>query len=114
MKAVTVQPGVAGSVRLEEVPEPDESFSKVDASLGLPAVLLEPTTVVAKAREPVGAMRARAFWVPHHFYRAAEALAAADRDWLARPISRRVPPKNIADALRRGPDDIEVVVDFGA
>ena len=49
-----------------------------------------------------------------HFYRAAEALAAADRTWLGRLISRRVPPEDIADALQRGPDDIKVVVDFGA
>jgi len=48
-----------------------------------------------------------------HFYRAAEALAAADRAWLAQLISRRVPPANIADALQRDPDDIKVVVDFG-
>ncbi len=48
-----------------------------------------------------------------YFYRAAEALAAADRAWLARLIARRVPPQNIADALQRGPDDIKVVVDFG-
>ena len=48
-----------------------------------------------------------------HFYRAAEALAAADRTWLGHLITRRVPPQNIADALTRGPDDIKVVVDFG-
>ena len=39
-------------------------FTKVDPSLGLLAVLLEPTTVVAKAWELVAAMRARAFWQP--------------------------------------------------
>ena len=212
-------------------------FTKMDPSLGLLAVLLEPTTVVAKAWELVHAMQARAFWVPRrvlvtgagpigmlaamigvqhgldvhvldrvtegtkpqlvhdlgatyhsgaiadvgfepdvviectgvgsvivgairhvgaggvvcltgvgtggapsglspadvgkevvlqnnvvigsvnankrHFYRAAEELAAADREWLGRLISRRVPPQNIADALKRGPDDIKVVVDFG-
>ena len=49
-----------------------------------------------------------------HFYRAAEALAAADRAWLERLITRRVPPKDIAEALEHGPDDIKVVVDFGA
>ena len=38
-------------------------YTKVDPSLGLLAVLLEPTTVVAKAWELVAAMRARAFWV---------------------------------------------------
>ena len=48
-----------------------------------------------------------------HFYRAAEALAAADHAWLGRLISRRVLPQNIADALQRRPDDIKVVVDFG-
>jgi threonine dehydrogenase-like Zn-dependent dehydrogenase len=212
-------------------------YTKVDPSLGLLAVLLEPATVVAKAWELVAAMRARAFWIPRqvlvtgagpigmlaaligiqngldvhvldrvtegakpqlvhdlgaayhsgaisdlgfepdvviectgagpvivdsirkvgaggvvcltgvgsggpgsglspadvakelvlknnvilgsvnanrrHFYRAAEALAAADRAWLAQLISRRVPPADIADALQRDPDDIKVVVDFG-
>ena len=29
MKAVTVQPGVAGSVRFEEVPEPDQSTGSI-------------------------------------------------------------------------------------
>jgi threonine dehydrogenase-like Zn-dependent dehydrogenase len=212
-------------------------YTKVDPSLGLLAVLLEPATVVAKAWELVAAMRARAFWIPRqvlvtgagpigmlaalvgiqngldvhvldrvtegakpqlvhdlgatyhsgaisdlgfepdvviectgvgpvivdsmlkvgaggvlcltgvgsggpgsglssadvakglvlqnnvivgsvnanrrHFYRAAEALAAADRAWLGQLISRRVPPADIADALQRDPDDIKVVVDFG-
>jgi glucose 1-dehydrogenase len=49
-----------------------------------------------------------------HFYRAAQALAAADPAWLGQLISRRVPPEDIADALQRSPDDIKVVVDFGA
>ena len=39
-------------------------FTKMDPSLGLLGVLLEPTTVVAKAWELVGVMRARAFWEP--------------------------------------------------
>ena len=41
-------------------------FTKLDPSLGLLGVLLEPTTVVAKAWELVAAMRARAFWEPRH------------------------------------------------
>ena len=213
-------------------------FTKVDPSLGHLGVLLEPTTVVAKAWELVGAMRGRGFWEPHqvlvtgagpvgllaamigvqhgfevhvldrvtegpkpqlvrdlgatyhsgaatdvgfapdiiiectgvgsviidsirsveaggvvcltgvgsggkasgvkpadmakevvlqnnvlvgsvnanrrYFYRAAEALAAADKDWLGRLITRHVRPENIGDALQRGPDDIKVVVDFEA
>jgi len=39
-------------------------FTKIDPSLGLLGVLLEPTTVVAKAWELVSVMRARAFWEP--------------------------------------------------
>ena len=39
-------------------------FTKLDPSLGILGVLLEPTTVVAKAWELVAAMRARAFWDP--------------------------------------------------
>ena len=47
-----------------------------------------------------------------HFYRAAEALAWADRDWLSRLVSRRVKPDSIHEAFDRGPDDIKVVVEF--
>lgn len=39
---------------------------KVDGSLGLLAVLLEPTTVVTKAWEQVTAIGQRAFWEPRH------------------------------------------------
>ena len=39
-------------------------FTKIDSSLGVLGVLLEPTTVVAKAWELVAATRARAFWEP--------------------------------------------------
>ncbi len=49
-----------------------------------------------------------------HFYRAAEALAKADRDWLDRLVSRRVTPDRFLDAFRRTPDDIKVVVEFAA
>ena len=47
-----------------------------------------------------------------HFYRAGEALAAADPRWLARLITRRVAPANIEEAFHRHPDDIKVIVDF--
>ncbi len=39
-------------------------FTKLDPSLGHLGVLLEPTTVVVKAWEQVGAMQSRGFWVP--------------------------------------------------
>ncbi len=45
--------------------EPDYAI-KVDSSLGLLGVLLEPTTVVTKAWEQVSAIGQRAFWEPRH------------------------------------------------
>lgn len=47
-----------------------------------------------------------------HWYKAAEALARADRSWLARLITRRVRPEDFASALQRQPDDIKVVIEF--
>ncbi len=44
--------------------EPEYAM-KVDRSLGLLGVLLEPTTVVTKAWEQVAAVGHRAFWEPH-------------------------------------------------
>ena len=49
-----------------------------------------------------------------HYAAAADALAKADRDWLARLITRRVPLDRWKDALERRPDDVKVVVDFTA
>ena len=47
-----------------------------------------------------------------HYELAANALMAADRAWLARLISRRVPLDDWQDALTPQPDDIKVVIDF--
>jgi threonine dehydrogenase-like Zn-dependent dehydrogenase len=47
-----------------------------------------------------------------HWYKASEALARADRSWLARLITRRERPEDFAHALQRDPDDIKVVVQF--
>ena len=49
-----------------------------------------------------------------HWYKAGEALARADRSWLARLISRREKPEDFAQALERTPDDIKVVIEFSA
>jgi len=91
MKAVTVAPGIAGSVRLEEVAEPDAALGSVvvealavgicgtDAEIAsggygwaspgrdrlILGVLLEPATVVAKAWEHIAAIGRRTFWDPH-------------------------------------------------
>ena len=62
--------------------EPDYAV-KVDPTLGLLGVLLEPT-----------------------------ALARADRAWLSRLISRSESPVKFAKGLERAPDDIKVIVQF--
>ncbi len=92
MKAVTVTPGTAGSVRLEDVPEPD-------AALG---------SVVAKAWEHIGSVNANR----RHYYRAAKVLAAADRSWLDQLVTRRARPDHARQALQRAPDDIKVIMEF--
>jgi len=47
-----------------------------------------------------------------HWYKAGQALARADRSWLRRLVTRSERPENFAQALRRGEDDIKVVVQF--
>ena len=47
-----------------------------------------------------------------HYQTAAEAIAHADKRWLARLITRRVALKNWSDALEPRPGDIKVVIDF--
>jgi threonine dehydrogenase-like Zn-dependent dehydrogenase len=45
-----------------------------------------------------------------HYARAAEALARADRAWLERMITRRVPLASWREAFTKGRDDIKVVI----
>jgi glucose 1-dehydrogenase len=47
-----------------------------------------------------------------HYEDAAAALQQANKSWLARLITRRVPPEQWTQALVQQPDDIKVVVDF--
>jgi threonine dehydrogenase-like Zn-dependent dehydrogenase len=47
-----------------------------------------------------------------HYYKAARCLARADRDWLARLVTRRVPVERFADALTPEPDDIKAIIEF--
>jgi glucose 1-dehydrogenase len=49
-----------------------------------------------------------------HFEQAAEALLAADRGWLQRLVTRRVPLERWSDALEKHDDDIKTVIRFGA
>jgi threonine dehydrogenase-like Zn-dependent dehydrogenase len=49
-----------------------------------------------------------------HYRAAADALAKADKKWLARIITRRVPLSRWQEAFEKRPDDIKVIVDFTA
>jgi hypothetical protein len=60
--------------------EPEYTM-KVDRSLGLLGVLLEPTTVVTKAWEQVQAVGQRAFWEPSNVLVTGAGLSACWRRW---------------------------------
>ena len=49
-----------------------------------------------------------------HYEAGAQALADADRDWLAKLVSRRVPLDSWKDAYTRQPNDVKVVLEFDA
>ena len=75
----------------------------VDAGLLNRSMVLQNETVVGS----VNANR-------RHYEAGAAALAAADRDWLGRLISRRVPLGDFEQALARQPDDVKVVIEVGS
>jgi threonine dehydrogenase-like Zn-dependent dehydrogenase len=66
------------------------------------------TQIVLRNNVVVGSVNAN----KRHWYKAAQALARADRSWLAGLISRRERPEEFARALERQPEDIKVVVEF--
>jgi len=47
-----------------------------------------------------------------HYQAAADALAQADKEWLSRLISRRVPLDRWKEAFERREDDVKVVIEF--
>jgi glucose 1-dehydrogenase len=66
------------------------------------------TQAVLKNKVVVGSVNAN----KRHWFKGGEALARADRKWLAHLVSRREKPENFTQALERKPDDIKVVVQF--
>jgi len=49
-----------------------------------------------------------------HYAAAAQALAAADLDWLSRLISRRVPVEHLTASFTPEPDDVKAVITLDA
>jgi threonine dehydrogenase-like Zn-dependent dehydrogenase len=64
--------------------------------------------VVLKNNVVVGSVNAN----KRHWYKAAQDLARADREWLSRLVSRRVRPEDFRSAFDRSPDDVKVVLQF--
>jgi threonine dehydrogenase-like Zn-dependent dehydrogenase len=66
------------------------------------------TNIVLRNNAVVGSVNAN----KRHWYKAAQVLARADRGWLARLVTRTVPPEQFMLAFRREPEDIKVVIQF--
>jgi threonine dehydrogenase-like Zn-dependent dehydrogenase len=66
------------------------------------------TCAVLKNNIVIGSVNAN----KRHWYKAAQALARADRTWLARLITGRERPEGFAKALGRGAQHIKVVIQF--
>jgi threonine dehydrogenase-like Zn-dependent dehydrogenase len=90
----------AGIVCLTGVTEPGKTFDLDIGRLNRKMVLDNETVF--------GSVNANR----RHYQMAAEALARADKHWLARLITRRVALKNWSEALEPRPGDIKVVIDF--
>ncbi|MDO8145014.1 MULTISPECIES: glucose 1-dehydrogenase [unclassified Isoptericola] len=73
----------------------------VDAGAANRSVVLENDVVVGSVNANL-----------RHYRAAAEALAGADRDWLARLVTRRLPLDRAVEALTPQDDDVKVVVDL--
>jgi threonine dehydrogenase-like Zn-dependent dehydrogenase len=94
------QVGSGGIVCLTGVGAGGAASNRITADVATDAVL--------KNKVIVGSVNAN----KRHWYKGGEALARADRDWLAKLISRREKPENFRQALERKPDDIKVVIQF--
>ncbi|HVC26304.1 MAG TPA: glucose 1-dehydrogenase [Acidimicrobiales bacterium] len=92
--------GIGGVVCLAGV-SPTGVGLELDAGSLARSMVLENTCVV-------GSVNANT----RHYRAGAEALARADRDWLARLVTRRVPVTSFADAFEHGPDDVKVVIEL--
>ena len=76
-------------------------------TIGLPTADVA-AAMVLRNNVVVGSVNAN----KRHWYKAGEALARADRAWLARLVTRRERPEDFARALDRKPADIKVIVQF--
>jgi threonine dehydrogenase-like Zn-dependent dehydrogenase len=74
------------------------------------AIAAMATEMVLQNNVVVGSVNAN----KRHWYKGSEALARADRSWLAPLITRREKPEDFARALHRDVNDIKVVIEFSS
>ncbi|MFB7031577.1 MULTISPECIES: hypothetical protein [unclassified Streptomyces] len=74
---------------------------QVDAGTAKRELVLENDAVVGSVNANLG-----------HYRQAADALAKAERSWLERMITRRVPLDRAAEVFTAQDDDIKVVIDL--
>jgi threonine dehydrogenase-like Zn-dependent dehydrogenase len=125
VRALTVQPGSDDSVRLDDIPEhkrPDRGFEAMAHTDAYGVVCLTGVSpagrkldvdagainreIVLENDVDVGSVNVNL----RHYHQAAAALAEADPGWLERPITRRVPLEDLADAFEARDDDVKVVI----
>lgn len=92
--------GIGGVVCLTGVSSGGHTLSVDEGALNR-SMVLENVAVVGS----VNANR-------RHYQAAADGLAKADRSWLAKLITRRVPLDSWEQALDRAPDDVKVVIEI--
>jgi glucose 1-dehydrogenase len=83
--------------------------SPAGRSLGIDAGLINRDMVLGN-EVVVGSVNANR----RHYEAAADALAKADRGWLERLITRKVPIEQFASGLERQADDVKVVIEIGS
>jgi threonine dehydrogenase-like Zn-dependent dehydrogenase len=76
-------------------------------TVGLPTADVA-SAMVLRNNVVVGSVNAN----KRHWYKAGEALARADRAWLAGLLTRRERPEAFSRALERRPEDVKVVLQF--
>src|SRR5262245_7268528 len=122
MRATTLTPGVKGSSRLEDMPEPTLADGPILVRTLALGVCGTDREILAGnygeappghdrlilGHESLGAVNANR----SHYEMAAQALSQADKAWLGALITRRVPLARWSEALEDRPDDIKVVIDF--
>lgn len=75
---------------------------------GMGSVADTAVAVVLKNNVIVGSVNAN----KRHWYKAGQNLAASDRKWLSRLITRREQPEDFEKALERHPEDVKVIIQF--